>query len=153
MAKRMEADSIGVLEVPVDVYYGVQAERAQRNFQITGHQMNPAFIRNLALIKEAAALVNHEAGLLTADRTNAIVKACREVIDGGLQDSFIVDPIQGGAGTSANMNMNEVIANRANEILGGKKVLMTACIRTITSTWRSPRMTRFQRLASSRSSR
>ncbi len=121
MAKRMEADSIGVLEVPVDVYYGVQAERAQRNFQITGHQMNPAFIRNLALIKEAAALVNHEAGLLTADRTNAIVKACREVIDGGLQDSFIVDPIQGGAGTSANMNMNEVIANRANEILGGKK--------------------------------
>lgn len=120
-AARMEADSIGMLEVPADVYYGVQAERAQRNFHITGHKMNPAFIQNLALVKEAAAMVNREAGLLESEKADAIIRACREVIAGKFDDSFIVDPVQGGAGTSANMNMNEVIANRAGEMLGGKK--------------------------------
>lgn len=120
MITRMEADSIGMLDVPYDAYYGVQAERAQRNFNITGHNMNQAFIQNLALIKEAAALTNCRAGLLPKEKAEAIVKASKEVIDGKFDDSFIVDPVQGGAGTSANMNMNEVIANRANEILGGK---------------------------------
>lgn len=120
-AVRMEADSIGMLEVPADVYYGVQSERAQRNFQITGHRMNSAFIQNLALIKEAAAMVNRDAGLLDRGKADAIIRACREVISGKFDDSFIADPVQGGAGTSANMNMNEVIANRAGEMLGGKK--------------------------------
>ena len=117
---RMEADSIGMLDVPYDAYYGVQAERAEQNFNITGHNMNQAFIQNLALIKEAAALTNCRAGLLPKEKAEAIVKASKEVISGKFYDSFIVDPVQGGAGTSANMNMNEVIANRANEILGGK---------------------------------
>ena len=121
MEARMEADSIGMLEVPADAYYGVQAERAQRNFRITGHRMHPDFIRNLAMIKEAAAFVNCDAGRLAKDKRDAIVRAAREVESGKFADAFIVDPVQGGAGTSANMNMNEVIANRANEILGGKK--------------------------------
>ncbi len=118
---RMEADSIGTMEVPAGAYYGVQAQRAQQNFRITGHSMNPAFIRNLALIKKAAAIVNCDAGLLPAKKKNAIVKACDEVMAGKFDREFIVDPVQGGAGTSANMNMNEVIANRANELLGGAR--------------------------------
>lgn len=117
---RLESDSIGTMPVPEDAYYGVQAERAQKNFHITGQQMNHEFIRNMALIKKAAALVNHDAGLLDHTKTQAIVKACDEVCAGDFDDAFIVDPIQGGAGTSANMNMNEVIANRAGEILGSK---------------------------------
>ncbi len=121
MKERMEADSIGQMAVPADAYYGVQAERAARNFQITGHKMNPVFINNLALIKEAAADVNEEAGLLSKVQRNAIVTACHEVMNGFFNDAFIVDPVQGGAGTSANMNMNEVLANRANELMGGGK--------------------------------
>lgn len=118
--KRMESDSIGTMEVPEDAYYGVQSLRAQRNFHITGQHMNPVFIRNIALIKKAAAMVNNEAGLLEKNKMRAIEKACDEVIDGKFDREFMVDPVQGGAGTSANMNVNEVIANRANEILGGK---------------------------------
>ena len=117
---RLECDSIGELEVPTDAYFGVQAERASRNFKITGLKMSPTFLSNLALIKKAAAHVNSEVGLLSKKQFSAISKACDEIIDGKFNEEFIVDPIQGGAGTSANMNMNEVIANRANEILGGK---------------------------------
>lgn len=120
MRTRREADSIGELEVPEKAYYGVQTLRANRNFNITGHRMNDCFIKNLALIKKAAAKVNCEAGLLDAKKAKAISEACDEVIDGKFTDSFITDPVQGGAGTSANMNMNEVIANRANELMGGK---------------------------------
>lgn len=118
MKMRLEADSIGTLTVPADAYYGVQAERAQQNFQITGCKMSPAFLRNLAMIKKAAAMVNRDAGLLAADKAAAIIQASEEVMDGKFAESFIVDPVQGGAGTSANMNMNEVIANRASELLG-----------------------------------
>lgn len=121
METRMEADSIGRMAVPAEAYYGVQSQRAQENFQITGNHMKPAFLRNLALIKKAAAIVNAEAGLLSADRKDAIVTAAQEVMDGKFEDAFLLDPVQGGAGTSANMNMNEVIANRANELLGGRK--------------------------------
>lgn len=117
---RIEADSIGSLEVPTGAYYGVQAKRASRNFHITGLKMSPLFLSNLALIKKAAASVNGEIGLISQEQENAIKTACDEVISGKFADDFIVDPVQGGAGTSANMNMNEVIANRANEILGGK---------------------------------
>ncbi len=118
---RMEKDSIGTKEVPQDVYYGVQSLRAAENFRITGLAMHPEMINSLAYIKKAAAITNCGAGLLEERRARAIVQACDEIIDGKLHEYFIVDPIQGGAGTSLNMNANEVIANRAIELLGGKK--------------------------------
>ncbi|MDD3174528.1 MAG: aspartate ammonia-lyase [Herbinix sp.] len=117
---RMEQDSIGTKEIPVDVYYGVQTLRAYENFYITGMYMHPELIKSVALIKKAAAITNFEVGRLDKKRADAIVKACDEIIAGKLHDQFIVDPIQGGAGTSLNMNANEVIANRAIEILGGE---------------------------------
>lgn len=115
---RLESDSIGELQVPADAYYGVQTLRAHRNFPITGHGMHPVFIKNLALIKKAAAITNCGAGTLAPEKSGAIIQACEEVIQGRMADAFIVDAIQGGAGTSANMNMNEVVANRAGELLG-----------------------------------
>lgn len=118
---RRESDSIGTLDVPKDAYYGVQSLRARRNFPITGNRLHPAFIRNLAVIKKAAATVNMQSGKLEKKKADAIIKACDEILDGELLDFFIVDGIQGGAGTSANMNANEVIANRAIELLGGQK--------------------------------
>ena len=118
---RNEQDSIGSREVPEDVYYGVQSLRAAENFHITGLYMHPEIINSLACIKKAAAITNCEAGLLDKKIANAIVKACDEIIAGKLHENFIVDPIQGGAGTSLNMNANEVIANRAIVILGGEK--------------------------------
>ena len=118
---RVEKDSIGAKDVPENVYYGVQSLRAAENFHITGLTMHPEFINSLAYIKKAAAITNCEAGLLDKKIAAAIVKACDEIIDGRLHDYFIVDPIQGGAGTSMNMNANEVIANRAIDILGGNK--------------------------------
>ena len=118
---RTEKDSIGTKNVPEDVYYGVQSLRAAENFHITGLNMHPEIINSLAYIKKAAAITNCEAGLLDKKTAQAIVKACDEILGGKLHEDFIVDPIQGGAGTSLNMNANEVIANRANEILGGKK--------------------------------
>lgn len=118
---RTEKDSIGTKNVPEDVYYGVQSLRAAENFHITGLNMHPEIINSLAYIKKAAAITNCEAGLLDKKRAQAIVQACDEILKGKLHEYFIVDPIQGGAGTSLNMNANEVIANRANEILGGKK--------------------------------
>ncbi len=117
-AVRLESDSIGELEVPADAYYGVQTLRAFRNFPITGQTLHPVFLKNLALIKKAAAVTNCGAGTLSPERAGAIIQACDEVAAGGLAGSFIVDAIQGGAGTSANMNMNEVVANRAGELLG-----------------------------------
>lgn len=118
---RVEKDSIGTKDVPEDVYYGVQSLRAAENFHITGLSMHPEFINSLACIKKAAAITNCEAGLLDKKIASAIVKACDEIVAGGLHDDFIVDPIQGGAGTSMNMNANEVIANRAIDILGGTR--------------------------------
>lgn len=120
-AYRRENDSIGCKEVPEDVYYGVQSLRAAENFRITGLYMHPEIINSLAYIKKAAAITNCEAGILDKKLADAIVKACDEIIAGNLHEYFIVDPIQGGAGTSLNMNANEVIANRAIELLGGKK--------------------------------
>ena len=121
MNLRRESDSIGELEVNENAYYGVQSLRAEHNFNITQSHMHPALIEALAKLKKAAAITNYEAGKLSEDRKNAIVQAADEVISGKLRKEFIVDAIQGGAGTSANMNANEVIANRAIEILGGKK--------------------------------
>ena len=117
---RLESDSIGTKEVPSGVYYGVQSLRAAENFRITRLHISPEFITSLAYIKKASAITNCEVGVLDKDVCDAIVKACDEIIAGNFHNDFIVDPIQGGAGTSYNMNANEVIANRANEIMGGE---------------------------------
>ena len=121
MEMRLEKDSIGELQVPADAYYGVQSLRGAQNFRILDQKLNPYFIKNIARIKKAAAEVNFELGDLSREKRDAIMAASDDVINGTLLDSFIVDAIQGGAGTSANMNANEVIANRAIELLGGKK--------------------------------
>ena len=118
---RVEMDSVGAKDVPENVYYGVQSMRAAENFQITGLNMHPEIINSLAYIKKAAAITNCEIGLLEKKTAEAIVQACDEILEGRFHEDFIVDPIQGGAGTSLNMNANEVIANRAIEILGGQK--------------------------------
>ena len=118
---RVEKDSIGVKDIPEEVYYGVQTLRAAENFHITGLNMHPEIINSLAYIKKASAITNCEVGILEKKKAQAIVQACDEIIEGKFHDDFIVDPIQGGAGPSLNMNANEVIANRAIEILGGKK--------------------------------
>ena len=118
---RTEEDSIGTKAVPEGVYYGVQSLRAAENFRITGLNMHPEIINSLAYIKKAAAITNCEVGILDRKIADAIAKACDEILEGRMHKDFIVDPIQGGAGTSINMNANEVIANRAIEILGGQK--------------------------------
>nr|WP_288824885.1 aspartate ammonia-lyase [uncultured Clostridium sp.] len=118
---RLEKDIIGELNVSRNAYYGIQSLRAKENFNITGLKMHPEIIKNLVYIKKAAAITNFEAGLLDETIAMAIVQACDELLKGKLLEYFIVDPIQGGAGTSLNMNANEVIANRAIEILGGEK--------------------------------
>ncbi len=118
---RVETDSIGTKDVPEDVYYGVQSLRAAENFHITGLSMHPEIISSLAYIKKAAAVTNSEIGILNEKKAEAIIRVCDEILTGKFREDFIVDPIQGGAGTSLNMNANEVIANRAIELLGGKK--------------------------------
>ena len=118
---RTEHDSIGTREVPGEAYYGVQALRASENFRISGQKEHPVMIRSMAEIKMAAASVNSETGRIDSTVAQAIIAACKEVAEGKLNDQFIVDPIQGGAGTSLNMNANEVIANRALELLGEEK--------------------------------
>ena len=118
---RSEHDSVGEKAVPKDVYYGVQSLRAAENFHITGLTMHPELINSIAEIKKASAITNLEIGLLDKRVAEAIVHACDEIVSGKLHEAFIVDPIQGGAGTSLNMNANEVIANRAIELLGGQK--------------------------------
>ncbi|MBR0086082.1 MAG: aspartate ammonia-lyase, partial [Lachnospiraceae bacterium] len=116
---RMESDSIGQKEVPAGAYYGVQSLRAVENFSITGEKLHPEMIRALAYIKKACAIANAGAVNLKQHKADAIVKACDMILEGRYADQFIVDPVQGGAGTSINMNANEVIANIANELLGG----------------------------------
>jgi fumarate hydratase class II len=117
---RVETDSFGPIEVPADRYWGAQTERSRRNFRIGIEHMPIPLIRALAVIKRAAAEVNHELGLLDARRAKAIVRAAQEVIDGKLDDHFPLVVWQTGSGTQTNMNVNEVIAARANEMLGGK---------------------------------
>ena len=121
MKIRKEYDSIGSLNVPENAYYGVQSLRASKNFSITNKRLHPKFIISLAEIKKACAITNRNASLLDSSLVTAIINACDEIISGKLHDEFIVDAIQGGAGTSSNMNANEVIANRAIELLGGCK--------------------------------
>jgi aspartate ammonia-lyase len=120
---RTEHDLLGDLGVPSEAYFGIHTLRAIENFQISDTKLSiyPDLIQALACVKQAAALANHELGLLDASRSAAIVKACEEIRAGRLHDQFVVDVIQGGAGTSTNMNANEVIANRALEILGHRR--------------------------------
>jgi len=118
---RIEKDSLGHKEVPVHAYYGVQTARAVENYPISGLRAHPTLIRSIAMIKEAAALANRELGLLDAKTANAIVAAAKEVQEGKLHDHFVVDVFQAGAGVSFHMNSNEVIANRAAELLGGER--------------------------------
>lgn len=120
---RVEYDLLGAKEVPAEVYWGVHTARAVENFPVTGTPIGrfSHLVRGLAFVKEAAALANHELGFLDDTRLEAIVRACREIRSGAFHDQFVVDVIQGGAGTSTNMNANEVIANRALELLGHRK--------------------------------
>jgi len=117
---RTETDTFGPIEVPADRYWGAQTQRSIENFRIGTERMPQPLIRALGVVKRAAAEVNHALGLLDARRMRAIVKAAQEVIDGRLGDQFPLVVWQTGSGTQTNMNVNEVIANRANEILGGK---------------------------------
>lgn len=121
MEFRRERDSIGEKQVPSEAYYGVQSLRGHENFRISGQTINKQLIKNLSVVKKACAITNCSVGELKEEYKDAIVKACEEVYSGKFDNEFIIDPIQGGAGTSLNMNINEVIANRANEILGFNK--------------------------------
>lgn len=120
---RREKDALGYVEVPDDSYYGAQTERARLNFLISGETTDqyPSYIRAIALIKKAAAMTNLDLGALAPDLADAIIEAANEIIDGKLTGQYPLNILQGGGGTSSNMNLNEVIANRANEILTGHK--------------------------------
>src|SRR5712691_2302362 len=118
---RIERDSMGEMQVPVDAYYGASTQRAVLNFPISDLRFPRQFIRALGQIKQAAAQVNEELGTVDPQIAEAIVRAAQEVIDGKLDSHFVLDIFQTGSGTSTNMNANEVIANRANELLGGSR--------------------------------
>lgn len=121
MNVRIEKDSLGDREIPADAYYGVQTHRAIENFPISGLRPKPSYVEATVHIKRAAAIVNKSLGLLERRKADAIVKASDEIIAGKLREWFVVDVYQAGAGTSHNMNVNEVLANRAIELLGGSK--------------------------------
>lgn len=120
---RKEHDLLGDKNIPIEYYFGVQTMRALENFNISRVHLNlfPAFIKAFAIVKEAAAMANSDLGMLSYDKKEAIVAACDEIKNGKLHDQFVVDMVQGGAGTSTNMNVNEVVANRALELMGFEK--------------------------------
>ncbi len=121
MNYRKEKDFLGEKEVPRDAYRGIHTERARENFPITGYRVNPSLISALAMVKKACALSNMDLGFLEKEKGKVITEACDEIIEGNFLDEFPIDALQGGAGTSINMNINEVIANRGIELLGGTK--------------------------------
>src|SRR5439155_16936720 len=118
---RIERDPLGELPVPGEALWGIQTERERQNFPISNLRPLPAFVDAVILIKKAAALTHRETGRLDPKLADAIIRAADEVLAGGHRDQFVVDPYQAGAGTSHNMKCNEVLANRANELLGGKR--------------------------------
>lgn len=120
---RVESDLLGELQVPAEAYYGVQTQRAINNYKISGKHMcdYPEYVKAITYVKLAAAEANHELGQLPDDVADAMCRACREIIDGKFHENFVTDMVQGGAGTSVNMNANEVIANRALELMGYEK--------------------------------
>jgi len=121
MKYREEKDTMGIVRVPADAYYGAQTQRAVDNFPVSGMTLPPVFIHSLALIKKSAARVNAELSVIDADIARAVAQAAGEVMAGTYDDQFVVDVFQTGSGTSTNMNMNEVLATRANEIITGKR--------------------------------
>lgn len=121
MKVRIEKDDLGEKEVPYEAYYGIQTLRSMENFDIAKRPISRQMIKGLALVKKAAAKANYECGFLTEEIYNAISLTCDEIYNGRLHSQFVTDLVQGGGGTSMNMNMNEVIANRANEMLGQPK--------------------------------
>ncbi len=121
MKYRIEKDSLGSLKVPGDAYYGVQTMRALSNFPVSGEKNHPLLIRSYVLVKKACALTNHELGVLPQKKAYAIIKACDSILSGKYTGQFVIDKYQAGAGTSLNMNVNEVVANIALENLGYKK--------------------------------
>lgn len=132
MGYRKEYDSMGEVLVPEDADHGAQTQRAVENFATSGLVFQPSFVRALGMIKKYAAMVNQDLGLLPADIAEPIIRAATEVLEGKLDDQFVLDVFQTGSGTSTNMNVNEVIAGRANELLTGKKGENLRYTRTIT---------------------
>ena len=118
---RIAKDTMGEVKVPVDAYYGAQTQRAVENFPVSGMRFPRVFIRALGLIKKYAAQVNAGLGLLDAELARAVTQAADEVVEGKMDEQFVIDIFQTGSGTSTNMNANEVIATRANELLTGHK--------------------------------
>ena len=131
---RREHDLLGEMDIPVEYYFGVQTMRAVENFHISRVRLNffPQLIRALADVKQGAAAANRDLGLLDPAIADAITRACEELREGRLNEQFVVDMVQGGAGTSTNMNANEVIANRALELLGHERANTPTAIRTTT---------------------
>ena len=122
---RIEKDSMGDVNVPDKAYYGAQTQRAIDNFKISNLQFSKSFINSLAIIKRSAAIANCKLDKLDSKISKAITQACDEILNGNFNDQFKVDIFQTGSGTSSNMNVNEVVANRASEILGGKLTFST----------------------------
>ena len=118
---RIDKDSLGEVNVPSDAYYGPFTVRASNQYNVTGQKSHINMIKAFIMIKRSAALANKDLGVLDPDKSEAIVKACDEILSNKLLDQFLIDAINSGAGTALNMNVNEVIANRALEILGSKK--------------------------------
>lgn len=131
-ATRSEKDSLGPKEIPAHVYYGIQTARAVENYPISGMRAHPTLIRALGMVKEAAAEANRELGLVDDKIATAIIQAAREVQQGKWNQEFVVDVFQAGAGVSFHMNTNEVIANRAIEILGAHSAIIRKSIPTTT---------------------
>src|SRR5437899_10021195 len=130
MKMRTEKDSLGEKQVPAEAYFGIQTQRAVENYPISGYRAHPHLIRAMGMIKKAAALANRELKLLDNKRAAAIIQASEEVIAGKFDDQFVVDVYQAGAGVSFHMNTNEVIANRAIEILGAGGATTKSATRT-----------------------
>lgn len=120
MLNRIERDEFGQMEIPLNAYYGIRTLRYKENFTVTKFKFHKQMIKSLAVVKKACALANYDAKKLTMEKTKAICSACDEVINGRFNNQFITDAIQGNSCSALNVNMNEVVANRANEILGGK---------------------------------
>jgi aspartate ammonia-lyase len=144
---RTEHDFLGEKQIPAFAYWGVHTARAVENFAISGTRVSamPDLVRALAFVKKAATRANADLGAIDRERAAAIILACEDLIEGKLLDEFVVDVIQGGAGTSTNMNANEVICNLALEKLGHEKGATTSCIPTTTSTPRRAPTTSIRR--------
>ena len=132
MKTRVETDTMGPIEVPADRYWGAQTQRSLEHFRIGGERFPRELIRALGLVKKACVMVNRELGHLPPDKADAVVRAADEVIEGELDDHFPLVIWQTGSGTQTNMNANEVIANRAIELLGGRAGPRSPCIPTTT---------------------